>query len=274
MTRFRISGLAAFAALATAGLLVAGCNPSSSNSSPSAGGKSSAPSTGTSKSSTPSGGGTGGTGSTGGSGGSGGMDLTLFPATVGNTWVYETVLSSKVTGTTTNKVTAVTPDSGGEKVTFASTPDIPGQPNHTTSLTYQLNSDGSIGVPFAQFDNSDVTITGGGIVWPSQAELDSGQPHTSAISVKVTSSGHAITVTGHVTVQGEGTQSITVPAGTYTATIVNEEIKEALEGISFDSDVKTWLVKGVGPVKTVTTSTAAGATTTLVSDVLKSFKQG
>ena len=257
----------AAAALVAAGFLIAGCGPGSSSSSGSAG-SSKAPSTGSSSSSSSS--------SAPTSSGSGsGFDTTLFPATVGNTWVYQSTLAaSSETGTETNKITAVTPDSAGERVTITDTPDISGLPSKTTTLTYQLNSDGSIGVPFSQFDSSTVQVMGGGILWPSAAQLASGQPHTSTLSLRVTSEGHAIAVKGHVTVKGEGTQSVTVPAGTYQATVVDEAITEAFDGITITISVKTYLANGVGPVKSVASTTTAGRTATVSSEVLKSFTKG
>jgi hypothetical protein len=267
MGRFSIPAgrLVGFVALAAAGLIVVGCNPGSSGSSsptsPSAG-KSSAPSTGKSSSSSPA------------SHSSGGFDTSLFPVTVGNTWVYQSTVGSTESGTSTNVITAVTPDSGGERVTFSTRPDIAGLPTKPTNLVYQLYSNGSIGVPFSQFNNSTVTVMGGGILWPSAAQLASGQPHTSTLTLRISVSGHATTIVGHVTVKGEGTQSVTVPAGTYQATVVNESIAESFDGINLSTDVKTWLANGVGPVKSVATSITAGKSSILSSDELKSFKQG
>src|ERR1700761_6073387 len=158
-------------ALVTAGFLLAGCNSASSASSPSAG-HSSAPGPGSSSSSAPA------------SSGSGDMDTLLFPAAVGNTWVYESSITGKG-GTTTNKITAVTPDSDGEKVAFMTVTHVSGLPATPTTLTYQLYNDGRIGVPYTQVGNSTVKIKGGGIFWPSKAQLDSGQPTTSTLTLQI-----------------------------------------------------------------------------------------
>lgn len=56
-------------------------------------------------------------------------------------------------------------------------------------------------------------------------------------------------VTAHVIVRGAGTQSVTVPAGTYNAAVVNMTMSEKPEGIPVSSVVRTWLAPGVGPVK-------------------------
>ncbi len=258
MTRVNLSasGLAArAAAIAAAGLLLAACHSSSS------GTASGGPSGSTSSSPT-----SGSHSSSSAAGGSGGTDGALFPATVGDIWTYRDTSG----GTTINKVTAVTPDSDGKKVTIATNLNQAGVASPTTDLTYQLYSNGSIGVPYADTGNQHVIIKSGGIVWPSKAVLDSGQPHTSPLTLQITVAGHALNITAHVTVQGMGTQSVTVPAGTYQATVVSETIAETVSGTKFNVVVKTWLAPGVGPVKSEV-NTGEG---TAINEVLTSFKQG
>lgn len=245
------------AVLVSAGLLLAGCSAASSSSSiPSDGGGSGSSSS-----------------SSSGSGGSG-MDTTLFPTTVGDTWVYNVTLAGHQGGTTTNMIAAVTPDSAGQKVTIRAHSDITGLPTTPTTLTYQLNSDGSIEVPFVEVGNSAVTIKSGGIVWPPRAQLATGQPHTSTLVLQIKAAGRNVTVHAHVTVKGGGTQSVTVPAGTYQATVIEETISEQVSGISVSIEVRTWLANGVGPVKSVA-STKSGSVGQIVStEVLKSFTKG
>jgi hypothetical protein len=284
MSRFSAAiGVARPVGLLAAGvLLLAACGVGTSNS-PGSGGKSGgkAPS-GCHGSGSGSQGGSGcqgGSGGSGGQGGSGGLDTTLFPATVGNTWVYEDSLAvaSNQKGTTTNKITAVVPDSGGEKVTISTVSKIAGLPTKPAALTYQFNSDGSIGVPLSQLGNSStsVKIKSGGIVWPSRAVLESGQPHTSTLGLQISAAGHTLNVDAHVTVKGEGNQHVTVPAGSYTATLVDETITEAVSGVTVTIEVQTWLANGVGPVKTVaSTKTGTGARQVVATDLLKTFKHG
>jgi hypothetical protein len=265
----RIGAAGHSAVLLAAGLLLVGCGAiGSSSSAPASGGGS-----GSSSSSSGSPGGSGGSGGSAGSGGSG-FDTTLFPATVGNTWIYSDTLAGNQTGTTTNMISAVTPDSAGERVTIKTHSDIPGLPSTPTELTYQFNSDGSIGVPYAQVGNNTVTIKSGGIVWPPAAELATGQPHTSTLVLQIKAAGHTITVQAHVTVKGDGTQSVTVPAGTYQATVVDETISEHFAGLKVAIVVKTWLASGIGPVKSVA-STKSGTVSQIVSsEALKSFVKG
>jgi hypothetical protein len=100
------------AAIAAAGLAVAGCGPhvtvnsaGTPSSSPAAAGKATASASAAS-----------GTSNSGLAGA-----YTIFPAAVGNTWVYdETLATGSGTGTGTNRITAVTPVAGGEQVTMTS----------------------------------------------------------------------------------------------------------------------------------------------------------
>jgi hypothetical protein len=253
----RISVARPSAVLVTAGLLLVGCSAASSNSS------------------TPGSGGGSGSSSSSSSGSSGGgIDTTLFPITVGDTWVYDDTLAGHQSGTTTNMITAAVPDSAGQRVTIKTHSDITGLPTTPTTLTYQFNSDGSIEVPYAQVGNNTVTIKSGGIVWPPRAQLATGQPHTSTLVLQIKAAGHNVTVNAHVTVKGGGTQSVTVPAGTYQATVVEETISEQVAGIAVSIEVRTWLANGVGPVKSVA-STKSGSVSEIVStEVLKSFTKG
>jgi hypothetical protein len=248
-------------ALAAAGFLLAGCGPSSS---PSSNGGSGTGSTG---SGTP-------TGSTSTPASTAqGIGTPLFPVALGDTWVYTDTVSSEH-GTSTNKVTAVTPVPGGHRVTLGISTNIAGVATKPTSVIYIFHSDGSITVPFQQVGSSSVTIKSGAIIWPSQAQLNSGQSHSSKLVVSIHSAAISTTVNANIVVKGEGTQSVTVPAGTYSATVVNEAISEKVEGITVNIVVKTWLAPGVGPVKSEVLSSALGSTKPEAIDVLKSFTKG
>ena len=81
-------------------------------------------------------------------------------------------------------------------------------------------------------------------------------------------------VTAHITVKGDGTQTVTVPAGTYTATVVEMTESETIEGISVSSEVKTWLANGVGPVKSEVILHEGGHNSVAAQNVLTSFTKG
>lgn len=191
----------------------------------------------------------------------------LFPVAVGETWDYR---SSGLLehGTTTNKIIAVAPASNAKKVTILSYSALAGLPPTTTHLTYLFFPDGSIGVPYLQIGKGTVTIKSGSIVWPSEAVLDSRQPRKSVLVIAIRAGGRTIDVTAHVTVRGGGTQTVTVPAGTYHATVVDEALSEEIGGASVTVTLRSWLAPGVGPVK----SEGITGSKVVLTEVLTSYK--
>jgi hypothetical protein len=255
---------AAAALLAASGLLLAGCKSSSSASGTS--GSTASASTSPSASSTA---GSGGQGSGGGSGSGSGTSLAAdFPVAVGNTWVYESKVSSLGHGTITNKVTRVVPVPGGQRVRMSVTDDNLGVSTRGSSVTYVLHSDGSITVPLAEFSAEKVRLIRGGIIWPTAAQLASGQPLRTTLVFATSAVGHQLRVTAHVVVRGGGTQTVTVPAGTYRAQVVDETMSEKVDGIKVNTTIRTWVAPGVGPVKDEVLSSSAIPSTV---EVLKSF---
>ncbi len=121
----------------------------------------------------------------------------LFPVAVGNTWVYKMTAVGLSAGTATDKITAVVPVAGGNQVT--TTHRLHGT---TVKETFLFGSDGPITMPLTSLGNATFKINSGGIVWPSQAQIDSGQPHTSTIAITATIAGQTRNVTTHVTVRG------------------------------------------------------------------------
>jgi hypothetical protein len=249
-------------ALAVAALLVAGCGGGSGSSGGSGSGGGAQPSTGgSSGGSSPSGSAGGSTSATG---------STLFPIAVGERWVYASHVGIGGTSTVVNAIKAVKPVSGGSLVTMSDTSDIAGVPK-TTHLTYMFYSDGSIGVPFTQLEGGKVTIKSGSIVWPSASEIASGQSHSSVLVISIKTDGHTINERVHVTIKGGGTQSVTVPAGTYQATVLNQTMAESVFGHRVNTMVRTWLAPGIGPVQSeVVGSSGEGL---LVRQELKSFSK-
>jgi len=229
-----LAGAAAVVAI-TAGLALAGCGGSSSSGG-AAGGSTSGSSPAASHSPSSSGSTTAVTTAT-----------VPFPVGVGDTWKYKTTY-----GQTVNRISAVTPASGGQQVTMLSAITSLGSTNHTTAY-YVVHSDGSISLPFSQFDTNSsgasVQLISGNIFWPPAAELSSGKAYLDVLKIAFSDDGMKQNVTANVTVRGAGTQSVTVPAGTYNADVVNMTMSETVEGIAVSSVVRTWLAPGVGPVK-------------------------
>lgn len=259
------------AAVAATGLALAGCGASASGSgSGTAGSGGGASSTGSGSGSSAS----SGSNSTTTTSGSTASAPALFPITVGDTWVYQQKLTS-MAGTVTNRIASVTPAAGGQRVVMKSHNDMAGLPHTATDAIFIVHPDGSISVPLTQVATTGVTIKSGSVVWPSQAQLASGQPHTSTLVVTIAESGRTMRVKAHIVVRGAGTQTVTVPAGTYQATVINETMTEKIMGFHVTLDVRTWLASGVGPVKSEVLTKAGSLSNGITSEqVLKSFTKG
>jgi hypothetical protein len=254
---------------ATAALLLAGCGPSSSGASGASGHSGSAGSSGHSTASSKSG------SSSSGSGGSSASGITTaayFPMGTGYTWVYkESGFGGK--GTSTQKVLSVKPSAAGQVATLASTITYPLK--KTTKETLIFRPDGSIEVPLTQFGAS-VKIESGSILWPSTAQLASGQPYHDTIVMKIDEAGQHETLKMPVTVKGEGTSSVTVPAGTYQAALIDETMDTSIDGYKISMAVKTWVANGVGPVKSEVFSDMLGGSgnSPASTEELMSFTKG
>jgi hypothetical protein len=247
-------------ALAAAGLVLSGCGSSGSN--PPAGGTkpASAQSPGS-----------------GGSTSAASANSVPFPVGVGDSWTYSTSDAAGTTGTVVNKMTAVTPVSGGQQVTMADTITTSGSTT-SNSAYYVFHSDGSITLPFSQFNTgsstSSVKLLSGTLEWPSASALASGQSSNSTLQIQFSTNGQTENVTADITVKGAGTQSVTVPAGSYNATVVNMTMSETVEGIPVSDTVTTWLAPGVGPVKSQVVIDENGTSVTAGTQVLTAFTQG
>jgi hypothetical protein len=259
---------AAAALVAAAGLVLAACG-GSSPSSTSGSSSTNSPSAGSSTTPTSS------SSSSPSSSASTTSSLSVpFPIAVGDTWVYKaTVGLTGMSGTITDKMTAVTPVSGGEQVTMRSVNDITGSPT-TNSAIYIFHSDGSISYPVQQFGSSTTSVTGSSVFWPPAAEMASGQPYHSTLHIGIAEAGKTENVTAHMTVQGDGSGSVTVPAGTYSATIVDMTMSFVVEGYQSSIVVKTWLANGVGPVQSEALITDLGTTHIVSEQKLVSFTKG
>jgi|HubBroStandDraft_2_1064218.scaffolds.fasta_scaffold42854_2 hypothetical protein len=196
-----------------------------------------------------------------------------FPIGVGNTWVYRTDSAlTGTTGTATNKMTAVSPVSGGQQVTMLNSIDISG--THTqNSAIYVFHSDGSISYPIQNF-SSTVSVTGASVFWPPAAEMASGHAYHSALHITLDENGTKVATTAHFTVQGDGSGSVTVPAGTYNATIVKMTESYSIEGHTSDIVITTWLASGIGPVQSEATLSELSLHETISKLQLVSFTKG
>jgi hypothetical protein len=179
-----------------------------------------------------------------------------FPVAVGNTWIYQTSAGGQ-TGRTTNKIVGAGPGSAGYRVTVSTTTDFGGSATTVTPV-YTFYPDGTIGYPVPPV--SGVPVTGGSIRWPDAAGLASGQAYHSVLRIQG--------VNADVTVQGAGTTSVSVPAGSYRASVVKTTI--TAEGQTVE--VTVWIAQGTGPVKTEVLIRAPGGTGLTTSELLSFTK--
>jgi len=184
-----------------------------------------------------------------------------FPVRVGNTWVYQTKIGS-ASGRTTNRIVATGAGSAGFLVTMSSATNVTGASSSGTA-GYTFYPDGTVGYPAPAING--VSVTGGGIRWPNAAALASGRAYHSTLKIQVGSSGQ--TQDAGVNVYGAGTETVTVPAGTYQASVVETTITAKGETIV----VTTWIAQGVGTVKTQTQVSGAGGAGLTTTEELVSF---
>jgi len=191
-----------------------------------------------------------------------------FPVAVGNTWIYQAVTSvNSAHSLDTKKIVSVAPTTGGREVTMeeALTPG-----SSTATQKYLFYDNGQIGFPISS-DHGVTVVSGNGIVWPDAADLAAGKVSHSTSKIKLTSGQYE---TADVTVSGGGTQSVTVSAGTYQATLVNMTIVAHLGSFTSTITIKEWTAPGVGPVKSEETIKAAGQNPETSTETLLSFKKG
>jgi hypothetical protein len=137
----------------------------------------------------------------------------------------------------------------------SSTIDVGGSAS-TVVPVYTFYPDGTIGYPIPRV--SGVPGTGIDIRWPDAAGLASGKIYRSVV--------HTQGGTVQVTVQGTGTASVRVPAGTYRASVVLTTIYAQGQTV----EVTVWIAQGIGPVKTEVLVRAPGGTG-LTTNELVSF---
>lgn len=229
-------------ALATAtGLVLAGCGTSASTSTPAATTASSAATSGATTGSVTS-------GPTASSApGVVPAAALQFPVAVGYSWVYSSAVPSVgSTSTITDKVLSVTHVATGHKVAESYTNTLS---STTVRDSYVFHSDGSITLPLNQMSGGTVSSPTGGIVLPPAAVIASGQPYRYVLTIGFKEAGKKLTETAHVTIQGAGTAMVTVPAGTYRATIINMTMAWTVATYTVTIEIKDWFANGTGTVK-------------------------
>ena len=192
---------------------------------------------------------------------------TVLPAQLGDTWVYAVDSSVFGTGTETVRITAVTPAAGGQRATMAVSLRLAGSKaplNFTAQFTD--NADGSITFAAASFMGARLAFSS--LSWPSPAALAPGRPR----STTITQAGlPGSRTTEHVTITDIGPAPVTVPAGSYQATLLEQDVTT---GAGSQDTVKTWVVNGIGQVKTESTVIVEGKPFASSVQTLTSFTRG
>jgi hypothetical protein len=181
--------------------------------------------------------------------------------------VYEVVTTiSNTHAIDTKSVTGVTSVPDGHRVTMSDSLG-PGSAATTTLEQYLFYDNGQLGFPVSDAHGVSV-VSSNGVVWPDAAGVASGRPYHSVLNTKLSSGRYE---TANVTVQGGGTQSVSVPAGTYRTTLVTITMVMKVGSFTTTAVVKVWTAPGTGPVKTEQIIRAAGKTDLITTSALLSF---
>ena len=163
-----------------------------------------------------------------------------FPVAVGNTWVYDSTVPSVGTASTVTdtilSVASVASVPGGSRVTESYHNSLSSSTSHSIFI---YHSDGSITFPLNQVSGGTLTASGG-ILLPDAAAIASGRPYKSVLGITFTEDDRQLRETAHVTVQGAGTATVTVPAGTYQATIVDMTMAWSVATLTVTIEIKDW----------------------------------
>jgi hypothetical protein len=191
-----------------------------------------------------------------------------FPAAVGNTWVYDVVNNiNNAHATDTKRVLSVNRIRAGTRVTMSDTLS-PGP--GTTIEDYIFYDNGQVGFP-VNVPHGISVVSGNGVVWPDAAGLKSGRAYHSVVRIRLSNGKYE---TANVTVQGDGTVPVSVPAGKYQATLVTMIISTKVGRFTTTAVVKVWIAAGTGPVNSGETLVAAGVTQLVTTSQLLSFTKG
>jgi hypothetical protein len=182
-----------------------------------------------------------------------------FPVRLGNTWVYSTDFGGAMgVVTDTEKMTKIVPSGTDLRVTFSRSfhYENASHADFDSPVDYVFHQDGSLSVPYQSIPTggAQVTVKGdGSMLWPSVAEFEAGTPKTGTIEVSAAVNGTTTEETVDFAIAGAGTESVTVPAGTYSARKLSQKLTVAIPSLGvtgIEVDATTWLAKGVGNVRT------------------------
>jgi hypothetical protein len=191
---------------------------------------------------------------------------TVIPARLGDTWVYAVDSSVLGKGTETARISAVAPVAGGQRATLSTSLRLAGagKPFRFAS-EFTAGADGS--VTFGSTSFMGARLASANVNWPSPASLTPGRPRTST----VTGSFLGFKTTERLTISNLGPATVTVPAGSYQATLLEQIVTSRGGGREV---IKSWVVNGIGQVKTDTSVLVKGAREVSAVQELTSFTKG
>jgi hypothetical protein len=190
----------------------------------------------------------------------------VIPAQLGDTWVYAVDSSVLGKGTETARISAVRAVAGGQRATLSTSLRLAGaKAPFRFSSDFTAGADGSI--RFGSTSFMGARLASANVNWPSPAALTPGRPSTST----VTGSFLGFKTTERVTVANLGPAAVTVPAGSYQATLLEQTVTDKSGGRDV---IKSWVVNGIGQVKTETAVIVKGMHTVSTAQALMSFTKG
>jgi hypothetical protein len=197
-----------------------------------------------------------------------------FPVAVGDTWTYTVENAGQpLPSVLVKKITGITPVPDGQRVSLAITYSVYGIPK-TIHQDYLFGTDGSISFPPGPIPSPMSPANAGNVIVPPLSVINSARPVTWTLKdPPLKLAGRKITGKTRITMQGGGTASVTVPAGTYRVTIVNMTVKATSSWV--DKPIVTvqrmWFAPHVGEVGEELIAASSGSGQVVETEKLQSF---
>jgi hypothetical protein len=200
-----------------------------------------------------------------------------FPVAVGDTWTYTLEIAGQpLPSVLVEKITGITPVPGGQRVSMAITSSVYGIPK-TTHEDYLFGADGSISFPPGPITSLMSPANVGKVIVPPLSVVNSRRPVTWTMKIPpLELAGRKVSTNIRVTVQGGGTASVTVPAGTYRVTVVNMTASATSSAVDKPLVVvrRMWFAPHVGEVGEELIGASPGSGQVVVTQKLQSFTAG
>ncbi len=198
-----------------------------------------------------------------------------FPVAVGDTWTYTLEIAGQpLPSVLVKKITGITPVPGGQRVSMAITYSVYGIPK-TFHQDYLFGTDGSISFPPSGPITSLMSpANAGNVIVPPLSVVNSGRPVTWTVKIPpLKLAGRKVSGKARITVQGGGTASVTVPAGTYRVTVVNMTMSATSSGVDKPAVMvqRMWFAPHVGEVGEEVIAASSGSGQVLSTEKLQSF---